>query len=498
MSDYLALDWERHRICGVVADVSGSSVRIRNSFSADIPEDANVEPERFGNWLRDELKKQNISVKDVVISLPREEVVVRHLELPQVSDAELPDLVRFQAAAKSSVPVDQLSLDFLPLPQREESAGREVLVASVHRDRMKRIHTAAAAAGLEVKSVGVSSVSTSVLVAQADESIVHAPGDVSLIITRHGDRLELSMQSSGYLHFTHSSQNSAGDDAQSRAAVLSEISRSLISQQKRLPNLRVARCWLVGSENEESELATAIRGRFECDVRRLDPFRGNRVSLACKPVEDPHSAFAGPIGQLVGKTLDENHDIDFLSPRRAEVAKDYSRHKLIAAVAAVVLVAVSLYAYRMMRVSDLKAKIAQAKRDLADQKDINEQQAPQVKVADSINEWSSQRVDWIAEAEELAATMNGTERVYLTELTFGEGSRKDRGTISAIGRAKKRFDAETLKTELSMRRNFDLNPTEVKDTGRDGDYPKQFELDIVIRKTEDSQSTKGGSAKPSR
>ena len=232
MSDFIAIDLEPHRICGVEASVERGSVRLRKSFSLEVPESISVDdPQGLGEWLKGELRRQRTSAGQVCISLPREDVIVRHLEVPDVSDDELPDLVRYQSAAKSSIPLDQLTLDFLPLPQRSDATVRDVLVATVHHDRIKRLRTIASAAGLDLQSVGVSSVSTAAIVALEEQRIDHSAGEVSVAIAQHGDRVEISILVEGHLHFTHSTQAMPGTGQQ--APILAEISRSLVALQSR-------------------------------------------------------------------------------------------------------------------------------------------------------------------------------------------------------------------------------------------------------------------------
>ncbi|MHC4877638.1 MAG: type IV pilus biogenesis protein PilM [Planctomycetota bacterium] len=481
MAEFLALDWEADRICGVQADVSKSLVKIQKSFSGVIPEDAVGQPERVGAWLQTQLKEHGITAKQVVVSLPREEVIMRHLEVPPVSDDELPELVKFQSAAKSTIPLDQLSLDFLPLAEHIADVPRDVLVASVHRDRVRRIQTAAEHAGLELASIGISSISAAAMVILAEGHITHEAGDVSLIIARHGDRLEVSMIAGGYLQMTHSSQVLAEESEQSRSAILAEISRSMIALQKRIPNVRITHAWIVGSEVEESGLDAAINDRFQCSVRRLDPFRGPQVSLSCKPVDDPHGAFAGPIGQLLCQASEVLDSVDFINPRRPAEKKDYTNVKRGAIAAAVAAVVIAAFGYRMWAVADLEGKIAAAKDEVADQNEMIEQLTPQVEIADSVDAWASKRVDWLDEARQLADSMGGTERLYLAELTFGEGTRGERGTISATGSAKERFDVESLNAELMKRRGVELNPSDIKRRGRDGKYPQEFRLDVRLK-----------------
>lgn len=483
MSDFLAIDLAPHRICGIEASVERGSVKIRKNFSIEVPESISVDdPQGLGEWLKGELRRERTSASQVCISLPREDVIVRHLETPDVPDDELPDLVRYQSAAKSSIPLDQLTLDFLPLPRREDSSVRDVLVSTVHQDRIKRLKTISISAGLELRSVGVSSVATAGIVALEEQCLDHSAGEIAVAVAQHGDRVEISILGEGHLHFTHSTQVIAGGSQPT--PILAEISRALVALQKRLPNSRVVRCWMIGSPDENTPLGDAIRDRFRCDIQQLDPFQGQGVTLGCKPVDDPHGAFGGPIGQLVSHSLEVSCAVDFLNPRRPAVKKDYSRHKKLAAVAAVAVLLIGMFGYRSYAVAELEKKVKQATEDKEDQDALLEELGPQVKVAASVGEWASSRVNWLDEADTLAETIDGTERHYLTKLQFGEGTRKERGTVTAAGHAKERFDIEGLNAELMQRTDLEVNAKPIKKSGRDGDYPQQFDLDLKLKHPE--------------
>ncbi|NQV23696.1 MAG: pilus assembly protein PilM [Rhodopirellula sp.] len=480
MSDFLAIDLEPHRICGVEADVDRGSVKLRKNFSLAVPESvSDDDPQGLGELLKVELRRHRITASQICISLPRESVIVRHLELPDVSDDELPDLVRYQSAAKSSIPLDQLTLDFLPLPRRPDSTVRDVLVATVHHDRIKRLRTIANAAGLELLSVGVSSVATAGIVALEEKHLDHNVGDVAVVIAQHGDRVEISILGEGHLHFTHSTQVVPGEGL--HRPILAEISRSLVALQKRLPDARVVRCWMVGSPDENAKLGDAIGERFHCVIRQLDPYQCQGVTLDCKPVDEPHGAFGGPIGQLVSRSLEVSCAVDFLSPRRPTEKKDYSRVRKYAGVAAVAVLLIGMSVYQDIVVRKLEAAVAVATRDEKEQKALLNELEPQVKVADSVKEWASSRVNWLEEADMLTKTIDGTERHYLTKIQFGEGNRKERGTVTASGYAKERFDIEGLNAELMQRTDLEVNAKPIKNSGRDGDYPQQFDLDLKLK-----------------
>ncbi|MFN8858100.1 MAG: hypothetical protein ACK50P_21195, partial [Planctomycetaceae bacterium] len=121
MSDILALEWEHEQVAGVLATLGGGQVRVRQCFV--IPREPALRGEQGlpPDWLRSELTRLGVgTASQVLVTLPRDDGFVRRLELPEVPDEELPAMVRLQMGTKSSVSMDDQSLDFIPLAKRSE------------------------------------------------------------------------------------------------------------------------------------------------------------------------------------------------------------------------------------------------------------------------------------------------------------------------------------------------------------------------------------------
>jgi Tfp pilus assembly PilM family ATPase len=481
MADVLAIDWNAHRICGVQADVAAGSLKIQSSFSFDVPATLQ-DPGELGAWLKSQLQQARISAKNVLLTVPRADVVVRHLELPPVGDDELPELVRFQAASRSTIPLDQLALDFLPMSGRDGFQGREVLVASINRQKIRDTRAAIAAAGLDLSSVGVSSIAATHLVSETSEEKAAREGELSLIIARHVDRIELSILGQGNLYFSHSTQVDSVDVAQSQSSILADISRSMIALQKRLPDARIVRAWILGSPGEDSDLAAAIHERFRCTLNRVDPFKAEGVTVSTEPGDESHAAYAGPIGMLLGRRYESARTLDFLNPRRATVKRDYKQIKRIAAIAAGIIFVVGCYVVRGMYISGLMADTKEAQNKTASEKQFLEEIRPQVNIAASIDGWADQNVDWLDESMWLAETIQGTDRQYLTQVRLNGGNATKKGTVTLTGYAKERADAHTLNGELLKRQNVDVQSKENSSSSGGGQYGFQFKLEVTLKK----------------
>src|SRR5436190_16410348 len=199
MPDYLAMEWEHAHVCGVLAQVSPGRVRVTRTFVIPRP---NASASGSGalqlDWLRPELVKLGIEGGQVLVALPRDEAIVKRIELPDVADEELPGMVRLQAGAKSSVALDELCLDFIPLPKRNELPGREVLMATIPRQTLDEVTTVCKSAGLDAKVLGLTAAAVAEFIARAEKSVDNAVGGASLVVARHGNRVEISVLRSSH------------------------------------------------------------------------------------------------------------------------------------------------------------------------------------------------------------------------------------------------------------------------------------------------------------
>jgi hypothetical protein len=185
---------------------------------------------------------------------------------------------------------------------------------------------------------------------------------------------------------------------------------------------------------------------------------------------------------LLGRRYESTRTLDFLNPRRPAIKRDYTQLKRGGIAAAVVVGIIGVFAFRAMMVSGLEAKAAAAQKGTADQKKMLEQLEPQVAVADSVDEWSANGVDWLEESNWLTETMQGTDRQYLTNLRLNGGTRTRQGSLTITGYAKERADAQTLNAELLDRKDVEVQSKENNPSGRDGNYPFRFELDVTLKK----------------
>lgn len=417
MADLLALEWDHDQVCGVQAQVSGARVRVRRCFVLNRPA---VPVAGSGpmpvDWLKTELAARGITSGPVLVSLPRDEAIVKRIELPETNDDELPVLVRFQAGAKSSVPLDELSLDFIPLPRRSEVPGREALIATVPRQTIAEIRTSCESAGLDLQTLGLTPAAVAELVARAEPKESADPAGASLVVSRHGSRLEISVFRRCHLLFAHSARLSIDESGPEPQAIVSEVSRALVALRGAIPDVRIERVWTLLDAPSHQQLSEVLQRRLSCTVQPLDPFAG--IEREANPGEaelDP-AQFSGPIGLLLASADPRVPRLDFLAPRQPPVKRDAKKRRMtMLAAGGGVLVALLLgnYWITLSGLDSELAELAATRDDLVKQLKRGE---PTLKSADLVDQWEQTGLSPLDELAALQERMPPRDRVYLKKV----------------------------------------------------------------------------------
>jgi hypothetical protein len=384
-----------------------------------------------------------------------------------------------QAATKSSSSLDQLLLDFLPLPREAGAERREVLMTTIPVADAAKIRKTLAAAGLELASIGLSPVGAAEIAARVER---HRRLDnlvTSLIVARHGPRVEMSLMRRDHLVFTHSALLEGGSEERDNQAILAEITRATVAQQKLLAGGTIARAWVLGTEAETRSLCEALTARLSCAAETVDPLALVQVSAEPADFARSRAALAGPVGMLLARSERTVAAIDFVSPRKPVPKTDRRKVNLIvrsSLAAALVLGAlVWLQVYKGSldgRIESLQAELSDLNREITAAR-------PQVEAAGIIGEWDQIRVDWLAQMKVINEALPGTDRLFLTNFKVDRAPRDGIGKVEAFGHAKTREDVVQFYDQL-VEHNFQVLPKEIRPTGKNEDYPYEFALDATL------------------
>jgi len=459
MADLIALHWGTDEITAA-APAKGRDVRAVSLGAA--PQD---DPAAVGRWLKAELSRHRLSGKRALVVLPRSAAVFRKLALPDVPDDELPDLVRMQAATKCPTPLDRLRLDFVPLPRRGES--REVLLATIPGKTADDALAAVRAAGLEPAGVGLSPFGVAARVT-ADEGS-------TLIVAVQGTAVEITMVRDRTVVLSHSTELQGGSIEEDRKWLPGEVTRAVVAADHLAAAGGISRVVLLGPGDLLAPLVDVFAERYGGRADLIDEPGGLDVTSAEGAVSP--AALAAAAGQL--DAAGGPARLDFLNPRKRVERPDRRRLQASVIAAGVALVAVVGYYLSWQKQGDLEDRIANLRTEGTELDATLKQGKPTLDAHGKVNEWLGDRADWVEQLATLDAAMPGTERAYLTKLTFDPATTASLGVVRGTGLAKDRFDVQRLNEALAGK-GYLVAPKSIIESRRDPQYPKLFELDLTI------------------
>lgn len=493
MSLLLALDWN-HDVCGVVAaDVAAGRVTVQHLLQLPWPAavDRETDPVGMGVWLREQLNAAGINADQAVIVLPREDVVTRRLELPEAPDEELPELVRFQAATRSATPLDQLVLDFVPLPRVAPEGGRPALLATIELTDLERLKKICEAAELELLALRASPFTVSEVAARAERQHGDDPNATTLIVFQGGTRVELSILQQLGLVFTHQTRVSPGDDRSLRGT-MAEINRSIVTLGQMMhTTIEVERVCLIHDADVDPGLEQALAERFAGKLQVIEPSADTAVSVTDADLSRQLAALTPAVGALLSQLQPTVPAIDFLSPRRPPPKKDVRRERMIriGAASGVAAALLALIGWLYSRSLDAQIRALQIQ-DGELTTTLQKAQEP-LAAHERLRLWQTGSVRPLTELDRLNRLLPGTDRVLLLNVQVQPPKGDAFARITAVGIAKTPRDISDLFDTLTTN-GYRVEPR-VNDVYKlDPDYPHKFTLDVTRLPTPPAPSPSPG------
>ncbi len=495
MPDLLALEFETKKVLGIDAQVSPSGVRIRNCFELVIPDELDVSANReeAGEWLKKRLGELNVATTQVVATFPRELAVVRHIAMPDVPDEELPELVRYQAGLKSALPVDELALDFLPLPKADDATARDVLITTIPKQALKELTDVITASGLQLVTAGLSPVSAAEVVLRSAPGLEGA-AKASLVVTRHGPRVEISILKGPNLVFSHFTQVGGTAETNANQAVIAAVARSMMGLTGPISSADVTHAWLLGSQDEFAELAPALTKRLNPSVQILDPFEASGVKAQTELPQN-RSAYSALVGSLLAQSQPLAAPVDFLAPRQPPVKPNLNRRRAIIGTAAAACIALAVGGTMYVKINKLNRRIDDLRATQSQQAETIKAGEPMLEKVAILDEWTADRRLWLDELYALNEQLPPADRAFLSEIQLSLGTGNNPATIAIDGFSRERKDVENLSMRiLRQDARYKLEGYHDREDDKDPYHKWKFDTDIELKP--DAPAVKLTAAKP--
>jgi Tfp pilus assembly protein PilN len=473
MPNLLVLELQPDHVVGLEASVGRDGPKVLRAFHCAWTDEIrpDVDANRAGEFLRTQLAQAGATAEEVRFVLPRESVVARKLELPDAPDEDLPNLVRFQAATRLATPVDQLALDFLPLPPDPDHAGRNALAVTIDAKRLERGLKTCAAAGLTPLSVGISSVSVAELVMRC----AVAPAQAMLIVYQQGTRVEISLIDGAQLVFAHSTRLPDGRGASHVQPLQAEINRSLVALSHSHPAVATGDVYLIQDGGGDPDVEQALRQRFESRLKCLTP-----ADIAGTMSVPPGLALTAPVlGEFAAHQGRRLSAIDLLNPRRPPVARDVRKQRRISAAAAAAAVLIGGYVSVKWRISSREKTLAALQQEQADYAAAVKNGKPTLDTAAAFDEWRRTRSNPLQVMADWNTLSPPTSRLFMQDLEYIPATKTTPAQLRGNGFAREREDFNDWYRTL-IEKGYGVSPDLVEQTGLNPDFPFQFYLVVDL------------------
>lgn len=161
----LALDIGASSVTALQLSGSGNKIRLRRFHESPLPDGLVVDGEivdadLFGRELKTFVGKHGLRGRTVQVGVSNQKVIVRNIEMPEMTEAEMIGAIEFQAQDYIPIPVEDAVLDFQIVGKRMDAEGQpkqDVLLVAAQRGMIDTLLASLKHAGLKVSGVDVSS-----------------------------------------------------------------------------------------------------------------------------------------------------------------------------------------------------------------------------------------------------------------------------------------------------------------------------------------------------
>ncbi len=161
----LALDIGASSVTAIQLTGSGNKVKLRRFHEAALPDGLVVDGEivdadLFGRELKTFVNKNGLRGRSAQVGVSNQKVIVRNIEMPEMTEAEMIGAIEYQAQDYIPIPVEDAVLDFQILGRHIDAEGQprqEVLLVAAQRGMIDTLLASLKHAGLKVSGVDVSS-----------------------------------------------------------------------------------------------------------------------------------------------------------------------------------------------------------------------------------------------------------------------------------------------------------------------------------------------------
>ncbi|RCS54333.1 hypothetical protein DTL42_04090 [Bremerella cremea] len=429
MAKKLAIEWDSQALRMVVARQRGSSITVDQAIVVPLSaagEGLDSVEARAGRLLTEQVASFGLNKLPAILGINRASIELQVFSVPPVPEAELPDIVRFQAIRECANVGDDGVVDFVRLPMTKDGQSR-VLAAAISAKQLKACHKLCNQAQIQPQSFYIRPFGAARLAASQS----NLAGQTFLLVETLVDRVELTVVHQNEVVLTRSTRVPGETNTDEFLKTLQgEIRRTIFAARTKDDSVAIAQIVILGQPAGQAQWQEFGRD-VKCAVEFLNPLAAEHVTTSVEVLPETACQLGALVGLLLADSTGTHPSIDFLNPRKKPEAPDRRRTYVLAALAAACVVLVAGYAI-WSSIGAKDARIAELKAEIAKVQKSNE---PLLKVEEQIieiDQWVAADVQWLDELYRLSDKMPSADETIIKQLHMG--TRTDAGgTISFNG-----------------------------------------------------------------
>jgi len=430
---------------------SAKGVELPGPVSLATPEAASQDGQRLAAIL----SSSGIAAGSIALVLPRHQLAWKTLDLPWVSDRELPPLAQLELEAASVLPLSDLCVDHFSLPGLRNE-HRQVVACSTRRALLDPWRTCMVAAGCDLTAVWPRPSLLNGAIPPTSEVVA------GVVIDR--TQIECSLHQQGLLWSTSTeSRDAAGDLSEQIAAQLTRLQESAALRLALAPCTRLA---LVVLDPDEVNAAPNLSQRLALPVTQQAAASLGNSSVAARGM------------------------LDLLAPRPWTVPGSSRRLRMTRIGVAAGLLAAMVATWAAGDLSRLDAQIESINRRLQAFDEAGHREADVFESSEHLANWDRQRIDWLAELNRIAADVSPASTVSVKGLSIDSSALDAPPTVRLSGHTSRQGDIVSLQqTVLDQADRYELESHAPRPADSLDKPGWQFDLELrVVRLQTDETS----------
>lgn len=485
---FLAVDWLTTGVVLSTVSVENGRPLIQKSQFVEFPAALrdSMTPDAAGAWLKSICSRSQFSTSAVVISIPRRELSMRLLELPNIPDDELGPLITLQMESRMQAGGQPLHWDCLYHPAQAADGQRYVMLATVPSSVIDLIMRSAQVAGWANPVLTSGDLLIPNLLRESD-AVAETSAPWQLHIQCNRSKLELLLSHHGYPVAGYATAMPGGDDL--RTEELSTAVNLILSTAGRM----LAGCPSVW-RSESERLEACVSGRWAREISAQLNSSGLLTSVLMADERKPRClAIAASVALDSDKAKRPNGEtdhlssvcvnrLDFLSPRSiSQKQGDRRRRGLrIAAIAAGLFgtAAAGLWMWH----SSLQADLARLQTERQQLELFIQRGQAVVDKWSYVSRWQSTTLNAAVEIRNFAALLPARDRLILTRLQMENVVDSENNTLRIDGLAQDAEDVLEMNASiLGQSEHYDLRPQGIEPAPVGSSFASQFRIEAALK-----------------